>query len=437
MSPNIGAMKDLLWSYGRTGRAIIKRIPTDRGIWLEGYYRDWAERQFGSEAAQSIAEIFAEQDWETLPHALEWTEEMTGDFYMVPGAILPNRRSWSFEQSNYAFVNELESIQSQIVGKGNRERFDYWLKAMQCLKIMGEYGCIRYQFEEACEAENWSEALNYRITLADLWSQLMTLMVEKATNASDLGEIINLETVNWKQLMINKWDEALENGLGESLPVSAYPSKNYTGSAFVRVTPARTQVYGGEPLELTVLIMDNPTSAKLYYRPLGNGSFSDITLNHVARGVYKVTIPPQIDDFEYYINAETSIGNAKYPVTAPDINQTVVVGPGVITRIESNNIIQEYELFQNYPNPFNASTIIKYTLQHNSDVKLAIYDILGREVIKLIDENQKVGSHRLIWDGRNKFGSKVASGVYIYRIIANRPNKEILFMKSYKMLLLK
>jgi hypothetical protein len=302
---------------------------------------------------------------------------------------------------------------------------------------MGEYGCVRYDFEEACEAENWSEALDYRITLADLWSQIMTLMVEKATNASDLGEIINLETVNWKQLMINKWDEILTNGLGESLPLSAYPNKNYTGSPCVKVTPARTQVYGGESLELTILIMGNPTSAKLYYRPLGSDSYSDITLNHVARGVYKVSIPPQIDDFEYYINAETSIGNAKYPVTAPDINQTVVVGPGVITGIESNNIIQVYELFQNYPNPFNASTIIKYSLQQNSDVQLEIYDILGRKVIKLIDVNQKVGTHRVMWDGRNRFGSKVASGVYIYRIIANQSNRKISYMKSRKMMLIK
>jgi hypothetical protein len=161
--------------------------------------------------------------------------------------------------------------------------------------------------------------------MANLWEQLMTLMVEKATNASDLGEIINLEIINWKQLMMNKWDTQMEAGLGGSLPPEANPSTNYTGSACVKVTPARTQVYDGESLDLTVLIMENPTSATLYYRPLGGGSYSSLSLTNVARGVYEVTIPAQSDDFEYYIDAQTPIGNAAYPVTAPTINHSVVV----------------------------------------------------------------------------------------------------------------
>jgi hypothetical protein len=78
-------------------------------------------------------------------------------------------------------------------------------------------------------------------------------------------------------------------------------------------------------LPLKVLIMENPTSANLYYRSLGSGSYSSIPLSHVARGVYVVTIPSQADDFEYYIDAQTPIGNATFPVTAPTINQTVVV----------------------------------------------------------------------------------------------------------------
>ena len=325
MSPNVGAMKDLLWCYGPTGTPVTKSVPSNGGAYVDSYYLDWATRQFGPEAASSIATIFAGQDWETLPHALEWTEEMTGSFYMAPGAILPNSTSWSQEQSNYAFVGQLEALRSSIVGAGNLERFDYWLKAMQALRIMGEYGCIRDDFENACGSGNWSTALNHRISMANLWEQLMTLMVEKATNASDLGEILNLEILNWKQLMMNKWDAAMEAGLGGSLPSDANPYMNYTGAACVKVTPARTQVYDGESLDMTVLIMENPTSATLYYRPLGGGSYTNLSLTNVARGVYEVTIPAQSDDYEYYIDAQTPIGNATYPVTAPTINQTVVV----------------------------------------------------------------------------------------------------------------
>ena len=327
MSANVGSMKDLLWCYGPTGSPVTKTVPSDGGAFVDSYYLDWAERQFGPEKASEIAAIFSGQDWETLPHALEWAEEMTGSFYMVPGAILCNSADWSTEQSNYDFVGQLEALRPQIVGTGNLERFDYWLKAMQALKIMGEYGCIRDDFENACDAGNWNTALTYRQQMADLWEQLMTLMVEKCTNASDLGEIINLEIVNWKQLMMNKWDAEMENGLGEPLPPEANPSTDYTGGAFVKVAPARTQVNAGESLTLKVLIMENPTSVTLYYRLLGGGSYHNISLTNVARGVYEVTIPAQSDDFEYYIEAQTPIGNATFPVTAPSINQTVVVWP--------------------------------------------------------------------------------------------------------------
>jgi len=439
INPNIGALKDLHWAYGPTGLPITKSIPTNRWNWVDDYYLDWATHQFGSEVASSIANIFADLDgWGALPHALDWTEEMTGSFYMAPGAILPNSSNWSSEQSKYSFVDNLEALRPQIVGAGNLERFDYWLKAMQCLKIMGEYGCIRDDFESACEAGNWSTALNHRISMANLWEQLITLMVEKTTNASDLGEIINLEIINWKQLMMNKWDARMEAGLGESLPTEANPSMFYTGNPVVKVTPARTQIYIGEPLNLTVLIMENPTSATLNYRSLGEGSYQSKSLSHQARGVYEVTIPAQSDDFEYYIEVETPIGNVNFPVTAPEINQTVVVGPGVfIAGIQSDNVLQKFTLYQNYPNPFNPTTIIKYNLPQASNVKLSIYDILGKEVVRLVDERQGAEFSKVRWDGRNKYGNKVASGLYIYQIIARGFQKDQIFTQTRKMVIIK
>jgi hypothetical protein len=437
MSPNVGAMRDLMWAYGPTGTPVNKTVPPDRGAYVEDFYLDWATRQFGPEAATPIASIFAGQDWETLPHAQDWTEEMTGSYYMVPGAILPNPASWFTEQSKYSFVPQLESRRSQIVGVGNLERFDYWLKAMQALRIMGEYGCIRDDFQNAMDDEDYSSALDYRISMARLWEQVMSLMTEKATNASDLGEILNLEIVNWKQLMMNKWDAELEAGLGTPIPADANPSMQYTGSAFVRVTPARTQVYAGESLNLTVLIMQPPATATVYYRPLGTGSYTSLALTRKARGVYEVTIPAQSDDFEYYIQAETVIGNARFPVTAPDINHTVIVGPGAIAGIQSDNVLRSFELGQNYPNPFNSTTTIKYYLPRSSEVTLNIYDILGREVIKLVDERQPSGSKELQWDGKNRHGNQVASGMYIYRIIAEKFSQGQEFKQSRKMVLLK
>jgi len=70
-------------------------------------------------------------------------------------------------------------------------------------------------------------------------------------------------------------------------------------------------------------------------------------------------------------------------------------------------------LEQNYPNPFNPSTTITYALPKSSDVRLSVYDILGREVSVLVNERRDAGVHEVKFDGTN-----LASGVYMYRIQA-------------------
>ena len=74
---------------------------------------------------------------------------------------------------------------------------------------------------------------------------------------------------------------------------------------------------------------------------------------------------------------------------------------------------EEFELFQNYPNPFKASTTIRYGLPNASPVSLSIYDILGRKIVSLVEvSNQLAGYHITDWDGLNRAGVPVSSGVY-------------------------
>ncbi len=70
-----------------------------------------------------------------------------------------------------------------------------------------------------------------------------------------------------------------------------------------------------------------------------------------------------------------------------------------------------FELFQNYPNPFNPSTIIRYQLLVAGKVALRIYDVLGREVERLVDELQEAGNYEVEWKA-----TKYASGVYFYQV---------------------
>lgn len=84
-----------------------------------------------------------------------------------------------------------------------------------------------------------------------------------------------------------------------------------------------------------------------------------------------------------------------------------------LTGVEGNNneLPTVYRLYNNYPNPFNPSTTIKYDIPQNAFVQMTIYDILGREVDKLVSQNMQPGRYEIMWDAKN-----YASGTYIYKL---------------------
>ncbi|MCP4634766.1 MAG: T9SS type A sorting domain-containing protein [candidate division Zixibacteria bacterium] len=88
---------------------------------------------------------------------------------------------------------------------------------------------------------------------------------------------------------------------------------------------------------------------------------------------------------------------------------------GCFDQFETFNFIS-YEINQNYPNPFNAQTEIEYLLRSPANVKLDVYDILGRRIKTLVDGFNTEGPHRVLWDGKNANGESVASGIYFYRL---------------------
>ncbi|MGH2567047.1 MAG: FlgD immunoglobulin-like domain containing protein, partial [Bacteroidota bacterium] len=89
------------------------------------------------------------------------------------------------------------------------------------------------------------------------------------------------------------------------------------------------------------------------------------------------------------------------------------------------------DLQQNYPNPFNAGTKIRFMIQQAAAVRLELYDLLGRRVRTLRDEEMQPGSYETLWDGRNEEGAQVSSGVYFCRMKANE------FIKTVMMVMMK
>lgn len=84
------------------------------------------------------------------------------------------------------------------------------------------------------------------------------------------------------------------------------------------------------------------------------------------------------------------------------------------TGVEEESGGETFSLSQNYPNPFNPRTAISYQLSAVNFVTLKIFDVLGREVAKLVDGTRSAGTHVVQWDGRNERGEFVSSGVYLY-----------------------
>ena len=104
----------------------------------------------------------------------------------------------------------------------------------------------------------------------------------------------------------------------------------------------------------------------------------------------------------------------------------------------TTEIPQTYELLGNYPNPFNPSTTIKYALPYSSDVELTIYDITGKVVKVFSESGQSAGYQNIVWFGNDQNGSKVSSGIYLYKFKATSidgSNKA--FEKTAKLLMLK
>ena len=108
------------------------------------------------------------------------------------------------------------------------------------------------------------------------------------------------------------------------------------------------------------------------------------------------------------------------------INEVWKYTSQALTGITTIGIIEGYKLEQNYPNPFNPSTTISYQLSAVSFVTLKVFDVLGRDVATLVNNEKRAGNYKVMFDANS-----LASGIYYYTLRAGS------FIESKKMILLK
>ncbi len=97
----------------------------------------------------------------------------------------------------------------------------------------------------------------------------------------------------------------------------------------------------------------------------------------------------------------------------------------------SANILEHIDLGQNYPNPFNSGTQIEFTLPRSGHAILSIFNIAGELVAIPVDKHLRAGRHKVHWDGRDKYGNLVATGVYFYELVTetSRIGKKMMLLK--------
>lgn len=155
--------------------------------------------------------------------------------------------------------------------------------------------------------------------------------------------------------------------------------------------------FNGTEAQVTSTLMPTTVTNLTIDNAAGVALSQETTINGVLRlvaGIFDNTIP-------FTLGAEGTISfEGGDLLIAVSVEET----PGIPT---------EFALRQNYPNPFNPSTTISYALPQRSHVTLKVYDVLGREVATLIDDDYEAGAHEVVWDASGQ-----ASGVYFYRISA-------------------
>jgi len=116
-------------------------------------------------------------------------------------------------------------------------------------------------------------------------------------------------------------------------------------------------------------------------------------------------------------------GIVRYKGAGANITQIkLFINNLLVSKIDDNNSITPDNtiLEQNYPNPFNPYTTISFHLPTQENVLLQIFDVKGKLIRNLIDNNMHAGSHELIWDGLNDNGIQVGNGVYFYTLRSGR-----------------
>jgi hypothetical protein len=240
------------------------------------------------------------------------------------------------------------------------------------------------------------------------------------------------------------WDIGDQNQTEIAENYSLYDTKRSLGYAFSGMPGGRREYLGARALDsaasfrsiTNVPNIDLSKAAKWDWLSGGFGATiagpADIH-QVISSGPYSINPGATRRVGFALVAGDSSLANIQQSADAAKAKWLVI---GKIVGVENGpgGIPTTYSLFQNYPNPFNPSTAISYQLSAVSTVSLKIYDVLGRELVTLVDGQRQPGTYTVHWDA-----SSYPSGVYLYRLraddVVSGSNRG--FIETRKMLLMK
>lgn len=159
-----------------------------------------------------------------------------------------------------------------------------------------------------------------------------------------------------------------------------------------------------------------------------------------ANGVYSIDavspgVVTLVADRNGYNSSQMDVVVGENIFTMNNVN--ITLSPEGVTSVGGGTIPETFSLNQNYPNPFNPNTTISFELPVASRVSLQVFDVLGREVAALVNNEVAQGKFEVVWNGKDNAGRGVASGIYFYRLNATASVGGKEFTSIKKMLLLK
>jgi hypothetical protein len=295
---------------------------------------------------------------------------------------------------------------------------------------------------------------NFKIDLSEGWNIIAPVQTTPIATVIDSFSVVAPYTYyGWDGGMYNSidtmysgtgyWTLALEDGnifvpnqydVEEALPRTSLDSHESLQSlsqiSFNNETYARTMYFGDYDyfsLPYETFLMPPVMSNIMFDVRYGDGSFltteEEVAINILASDM-PITVSWQLAGKEssfqrrYLIVGDDQIDMDE--VTSYTIEGSDIGGVYLMNRI----IPDEFTLYPNYPNPFNPVTNISYGLSQDAQVRLVIYDIMGRVVNELYSGYNTSGMHTVRWHGDSQDGMNVASGVYIIHLYTRSDGEE-------------